>query len=64
MTEHRIIIERADGGYSVEVAPARHGESLDRIRDTYKAARGWAVGLRLTHGWPIDDRVTEAEARA
>lgn len=44
-------------GFTVRIDPAPEGDSLDMATDDYRRARGWASGLRLTHGWRIRDLV-------
>lgn len=58
----RIIVrEEAFGAcHEVIVENAPPGESLDREFATYRDARGWAGGLRLTRGWPIRDECGDA----
>lgn len=64
MADHRIILKREGEGFAVVVEPPLSGESFDTQRATYKEARGWAGGLRLTHRWPIEDRtLSDGETR-
>lgn len=59
MSEHRIVLERDGDGFAVRVQPPLDGHDLDRTSESYKDARGWAGGLRLTHCWPIDDHAAD-----
>jgi hypothetical protein len=65
VTDHRIILKRVGDRFAVRVEPPLESESFDTDRDTYKQARGFAGGLRLSRGWPIDDHAAdEWEARS
>lgn len=65
MTDRIIIIEQQDGRFAVRVDPPFEGDDFARTDAEYKAVRGWAGGLRLTHRWPIEDRtLSDGEARA
>lgn len=44
-------------GIVVTVRPKPDGDDLDAGFPDYKRARGWAGGLRMTHGWRIVDHV-------
>jgi len=54
--QHRIILKRAGDRFAVVIEPPLSGESFDTQRTTYKEARGFAGGVRLSRGWPIDDQ--------
>jgi hypothetical protein len=49
-----IIVRPAGARWSVRVIPPVAGEDLDGCFETFKSARGFAGGLRLTRGWMID----------
>jgi len=53
--------EPGERGFDVVVIPAPEGELLDRGYDNVRAARGYASGLRLIHGWKIHDEAAETE---
>lgn len=44
-------------GFDVTVRPVPTGDTLDREFPTYRAARGYAGGLRLVKGWPVVDHL-------
>lgn len=54
--KHRIYIDHADGGFSVKIDPPSPDQSSDQTFPTYRAARGWAGGVRLSRGGKIIDR--------
>ncbi|WP_022684600.1 hypothetical protein [Sphingobium bisphenolivorans] len=58
MTERIIEIthEPFTANFDVKIVPPVPGEVLGAEFPTHKQARGWASGLRLTHGWRIVDR--------
>ncbi|MBB5685653.1 hypothetical protein [Sphingobium boeckii] len=43
-------------GFDVRIKPPLADKDWDREFATYREARGWAGGLRMTHGWKIIDR--------
>lgn len=52
------------GRFDVEVIPPpAEGASFDQTFPTYKAARGYAGGLRLVTGWPLIDLAEDHGAR-
>lgn len=53
-----------DGGFDVEVLPPfAEGASFDQSFPTYKAARGYAGGLRLCLGLPLVDLCGEPDGK-
>jgi hypothetical protein len=56
----RIELRPQDGGYMVEVLPPfTDGANFDQFHATYKAARGYAGGLRMCMGYPVADLCDE-----
>ena len=57
-SERRIEIAREPfgEGFDVRVKPPVENHDWDREFPTYREARGWAGGLKMSHGWKILDR--------
>jgi hypothetical protein len=56
-----IQLRREDGLYVVEIVPPpTEGAGFDQAHATYKAARGYAGGLRMVTGWNLVDLCDEA----
>lgn len=57
MTDHRIIITREPGQglFVVDIDPPL-GESWRRSYADHASARGFAGGIKMSRGFPIDDR--------
>jgi hypothetical protein len=51
-----VIVEQDGETYTVRVEPPQEGFTEPQSFDRYKAARGFAGGVRLTRGYAIDDR--------
>lgn len=50
-----IHLVRDGGGFAVSVQPPQPGHESPLTFTNYKAARGWAGGLRLVNCWPLVD---------
>ncbi|CAN5349962.1 hypothetical protein BH10PSE12_BH10PSE12_18910 [soil metagenome] len=59
MTDRRIILDRLGSGFSVRIDPPLEGEDLNGDFDSYRNARGWAGGVRMTRGWLLMDQTGE-----
>lgn len=62
MTDRTILIEADAETIRVTVTPPVEGFDYDQPHADYRAARGYAGGLRMTCGWPILDRVGDMTA--
>lgn len=62
MTDHSIVIEAEADMIRVTVTPPVEGFDYDDTHPDYRAARGYAGGLRMSCGWPIVDRVGDMTA--
>ncbi|WP_070154097.1 hypothetical protein [Sphingobium phenoxybenzoativorans] len=57
--DHKIILTSNGSGFTVRIDPPIEGEDLDGDFDSYRNARGWAGGIRMTRGWRIVDHALE-----
>jgi len=62
MADHSILIEQSADAVRVTVTPPVTGFDYDDTLPDYRAARGYAGGLRMSCGWPIVDRVGDMGA--
>lgn len=57
--DRHIVVAANGSGFIVRIVPPVEGEDLAGDFDSYRNARGWAGGLRMTRGWRVVDE-TEA----
>jgi hypothetical protein len=55
MTEPKIIISRDGAEFVVAIEPPVEGVDHGARYPSHRDAFGYAVGLRMTHGWPVAD---------
>ncbi|QUT05202.1 hypothetical protein KFK14_19725 [Sphingobium phenoxybenzoativorans] len=53
--DHKVVVRRIGSGFSVRIEPPIEGEDLNGDFDSYKNARGWAGGIRMTRGFRLID---------
>lgn len=56
---HTVHVTRDGGAYLVAVVPPVE-DYPPQLFGTHKEARGFAGGIRMCRGWPIDDQTMEA----
>jgi len=59
MSERQFIIEPRGAEFLLKIAPPISGLFSSRVFETHTAARGHALGLRLSYGGTVVDRVLE-----
>jgi len=57
IVEHRVIVRSAGSGFTVRIEPPLESEDLNGDFDSYRNARGWAGGIRMTRGFKLVDEV-------
>ena len=61
--DRQFIIEPRGEGFVVSITPPIPGLFSSKIFETHSAARGHALGMRLSYGGEIVDRVMEGGGR-
>lgn len=51
-----VIAPAAKGRFRVAVVPRLDGEPAPSVFATHREAKGFAGGIRLVRGWPIEDQ--------
>ena len=59
MSDRQFIIEPRGTEFLLKIAPPISGLFSSRVFETHSAARGHALGLRLSYGGEIIDRALE-----